>query len=64
MPVPVPIRDECGGREEIRTLDLLRAREALSQLSYPPTVVPILPSAPGACQPRFAGDRVLSGGTA
>ena len=26
-----------GGREGIRTLDLLRAREALSQLSYSPT---------------------------
>ncbi len=27
-----------GGREGTRTLDFLRAREALSQLSYSPTV--------------------------
>ena len=38
---------ENGGREEIRTLDLLRAREALSQLSYPPTYGTILPASIG-----------------
>ena len=36
----------CGGREETRTPDFLRAREALSQLSYSPTASGMLSYAP------------------
>ena len=32
-------RSPCGGDEEVRTLDLLRARQALSQLSYTPVLL-------------------------
>jgi hypothetical protein len=37
-PLGVLIMVTLGGAEGIRTPDLLRAREALSQLSYSPTV--------------------------
>ena len=33
-----PARPPCGGDEEVRTPDPLRARQVLSQLSYTPTV--------------------------
>ena len=35
-------RVPSGGDEEVRTLDLLRARQALSQLSYTPVLLSLL----------------------
>ena len=39
--VPRPLVSS-GGRKGVRTLDLIRARDALSQLSYPPTLLHIV----------------------
>ena len=41
-----------GGAKEDRTPDLLRARQALSQLSYGPSVAAEFPSPHRACMPR------------
>ena len=40
-----PCRADAGGAEEIRTPDLLLAKEALSQLSYGPAIVETLQAA-------------------
>ncbi len=50
--VVLPI-DTFGGAEGIRTPDLLRAREALSQLSYSP--IPDIIAMLGACS-QFTGE--------
>ena len=41
------IMNDHGGGERIRTDDLLRARQALSQLSYTPEKAPNIPGGPG-----------------
>lgn len=54
----VSVFPEPSGDEEIRTLDLLHAMQALYQLSYVPERDPRLFPGPEIVEPRDAGSRL------